>query len=86
MRGQPPLRAFTLGLLTGTVYFAGTVYWTGTVIIAFGDVNPIVAMVGMILLSAYLALYPAVGCLVTSRLIARVVNQNAKKPRTSCLA
>jgi apolipoprotein N-acyltransferase len=72
LRGQPPLRAFTLGLVTGTVYFAGTVYWTGTVIIAFGDVNPIVAMVGMILLSAYLALYPAVACLVTSRFVARV--------------
>ena len=72
LRGQPPLRAFTLGLLTGTVYFAGTVYWTGTVIIAFGDVNPIVAMVGMVLLSAYLALYPAVASLVTSRLIARL--------------
>ena len=72
MPGQPPLRAFTLGLLAGTVYFAGTIYWTGTVIIAFGDVNPIVAMVGMILLSAYLALYPAVASLVTSRVISRV--------------
>lgn len=69
--GQPALRAFTLGLLTATVYFAGTIYWTGTVIIAFGDVNPIVAMIGMMLLSAYLALYPAVASLVTSRLIAR---------------
>jgi apolipoprotein N-acyltransferase len=70
--GQPPLRAFTLGLLTGTVSFAGTIYWTGTVIIAFGDVNPIVAMIGMTLLSAYLAIYPAVASLVTSRLIARM--------------
>jgi apolipoprotein N-acyltransferase len=59
-------------LLAGTVYFAGTVYWTGTVIVAFGDVNPIVATIGMILLSAYLAIYPAVAGLVTSRLIARV--------------
>jgi apolipoprotein N-acyltransferase len=69
--GQPALRAFTLGLVTATVYFAGTIYWTGTVIIAFGDVNPVVAMIGMILLSAYLAIYPAVASLVTSRLIAR---------------
>ena len=66
------MRAFTLGLLTATVYFAGTIYWTGTVIIAFGDVNPIVAMVGMVLLSAYLALYPAVAGLVTSWLSARI--------------
>ena len=57
--------------MTATIYFAGTIYWTGTVIIAFGDVNPIVAMIGMVLLSAYLALYPAVASLVTSRLIAR---------------
>jgi apolipoprotein N-acyltransferase len=70
--GQAPLRAFTLGLLVGTVYFAGTIYWTGTVIIAFGDVHPIVAMIGMLLLSAYLAIYPAVASLVTSRLIARI--------------
>ena len=70
--GQPPLRAFTLGLLTGTVYFAGTIYWTGTVIIAFGDVNPIARDGRHDLLSAYLALYPAVASLVTSRLIARL--------------
>jgi apolipoprotein N-acyltransferase len=70
--GQPPLRAFALGLLTSTIYFAGTIYWTGTVIIAFGDVNPIVAMIGMVLLSAYLALYPAVAGLITSQAIARV--------------
>ncbi len=72
MPGQPLLRAFTLSLVTCTVYFAGTVYWTGTVIVAFGGVNPIVAMVGMILMSAYLALYPVLGCLVLSRFIARV--------------
>jgi apolipoprotein N-acyltransferase len=66
------LRAFTLTLISGTVYFAGTIYWTGTVIIAFGDVNPIVAMVGMVLLSAYLAIYPAVAGLVISQLIARM--------------
>jgi len=70
--GQPPLRAFTLGLLAATIYFAGTIYWTGTVIIAFGDVNPIVATIGMLLLSAYLAIYPAVASLVTSQVIARV--------------
>jgi apolipoprotein N-acyltransferase len=72
LSGQPPLRAFTLGLLAATVYFAGTIYWTGTVIIAFGDVNPIVAIIGMMLLSAYLAIYPAVAGLITSQVIARV--------------
>src|SRR5688572_33371745 len=28
--GQPPLRAFLLGLVAGFVYFAGTIYWSGT--------------------------------------------------------
>ena len=71
MPGQPPLRAFALGLTTGTAFFVGTVYWTGTVIVAFGDVNVVVAAIAMLLLAMYLAIYPAVASLITSRLIAR---------------
>jgi apolipoprotein N-acyltransferase len=69
--GQPPLRAFALGVTAGVVYFVGTVYWTGTVVATFGDVPTVLAMFGMVLLALYLALYPAVTALVTSRLIAR---------------
>jgi apolipoprotein N-acyltransferase len=69
--GQPPLRAFALGLTAGTAYFVGTIYWTGTVIVAFGDVNVVVAAIAMLLLAMYLAIYPAVTSLITSRLIAR---------------
>jgi len=69
--GQPPLRAFTLGLTAGVTYFVGTVYWTGTVLVAFGDLNVIVAALAMLLLALYLAIYPALMALVTSRLIAR---------------
>lgn len=72
LRGIPPLRAFTLSLLTGMVFFLGTVYWTGTVIVTFGDVPVAVAAVGVVLMSAYLALYHVVGLLVTSRVIARL--------------
>lgn len=53
------------------VFFIGTVYWTGTVIITFGGVPTPVAAVGVVLMSAYLGLYHAVGLLVTSRVIAR---------------
>jgi apolipoprotein N-acyltransferase len=72
LRGRPPLRAFSLGLLTGLVYFVGTVYWTGTVIATFGEVPIPIAMFAMLLLAAYLALYPAVTALVVAHLVARM--------------
>ena len=72
LRGRPPLRAFSLGLLSGVVYFVGTVYWTGTVIATFGEVPTPIAMFAMLLLAAYLAIYPAVTALVISHLVARM--------------
>ena len=71
LRGIPPLRALQLSLIAGMVFFLGTVYWTGTVIVTFGDVPVAVAAIGVVLMSAYLALYHVVGLLVTSRVIAR---------------
>jgi apolipoprotein N-acyltransferase len=72
LRGIAPFRAFVLSLITGMAFFVGTVYWTGTVIVTFGDVPVPVAAVGVVLMSAYLALYHVVGLLVTSRVIAAV--------------
>jgi len=69
--GQPPLRAFLLGLVTGTVYFVGTVYWTSTVVATYGNLSTPLALFAMLLLALYLALFPAVMALVTSRLITR---------------
>jgi apolipoprotein N-acyltransferase len=69
LRGQPPLRAFTLGLLAGFVYFVGTIYWTGTVVRTFGGLATPVALLAMVLLSLYLALFPALTALMTSRLV-----------------
>ena len=69
--GQPPLRAFLLGLLTGIVYFVGTIYRTATVVATFGQLATPVAIFAMLLLAAYLALYPAVAALITSYLIER---------------
>lgn len=69
--GQTPLRAFTLGLITGTLYFVGTVYWTGTVVRTFGGLATPVAVLAMLLLASYLALFPALTALITSRLFSR---------------
>jgi len=69
--GQPLRRAFWLGLVTGIVYFTGTVYWTSSVLAVFGGMPMILAVFAMLLLAAYLAIYPAVTAMVLARLIAR---------------
>ena len=68
-RRQPPLRAFYLGLTSGLLYFIGTIYWTGTVVRQFGGLATPVALLAMLLLAAYLALYPALTALITARLV-----------------
>ena len=60
-----------MGLLTGVVYFVGTVYWTSTVVATYGNLPTWLAAFAMLMLALYLALFPAVMALVTSRLIAR---------------
>ena len=69
--GQPPLRAFLLGLTAGFVYFIGTIYWTGTVVSTFGGLAWPVAALAAVLLAAYMALFPALAALMTSRLVNR---------------
>ena len=69
--GQPPLRAFLLGLTSGFVYFIGTIYWTGTVVRTFGGLAAPVALLAAMLLAAYMALFPALAALITSRLVNR---------------
>jgi apolipoprotein N-acyltransferase len=70
-RRLPALRAFTLGLISGVVYFAGTIYWTGEVLRQFGGVPVPLAALAMLLLASYLALYPAFAALIMARLIER---------------
>ena len=69
--GQPPLRAFTLGLTTGALYFIGTIYWTGAVVSTFGGLALPVALMAMLLLASYLALFPAFTALITALLVTR---------------
>ena len=71
LSGQPPLRAFTLGLTTGALYFIGTLYWTGTVVRTFGGLALPVAVLAMLLLALYLALFPALTALIAARLVSR---------------
>jgi apolipoprotein N-acyltransferase len=58
-RPPTPAKAFSLGILTGAVYFAGTVYWTSDVMRTYGDLGLPAAVGTAVLLVAYLALYPA---------------------------
>jgi apolipoprotein N-acyltransferase len=66
------LRAFSLGLIAGIVYFVGTTYWTGSVMRQYGDLPSVVAVLLMLALAAYLALYPALFALVVHRLVVRL--------------
>jgi apolipoprotein N-acyltransferase len=61
-------RAFTLGLVTGIVYFTGTLYWITHVMVMYGALQPAVAMLVNAALVAYLALFPALFALVVHRL------------------
>jgi apolipoprotein N-acyltransferase len=67
--GQPPLRAFTLGLITAC-YFLGTIYWTGAVLVEFGGLPGPLGVVAALLLASYLAIYPSIGTVILARLIA----------------
>lgn len=53
------------------VYLVGTVYWTSTVVATYGDLATPVAIAAMVLLALYLAIFPGITALITSRLINR---------------
>ena len=67
-----PRRGFVLGLITGIVYFAGTIYWTSAVLRQFGGLATPLAMLAMLLLAAYMALFPAFTALIVSRFAGRI--------------
>jgi len=69
--GQPPLRALALGMVAGVIYFVGTIYWTSTVLSAFGGLPTVLALVAMLLLATYLAIYPALTAVIVAHLIGR---------------
>jgi apolipoprotein N-acyltransferase len=69
LSGTTLRRAFTLGLVTGVVFFTGTLYWiTGVMAVYGGLATPIAVLVNAALI-AYLALFPAVFAIVVRRLM-----------------
>jgi apolipoprotein N-acyltransferase len=63
-------RAFTLGLITGIVYFTGTLYWITRVMVMYGDLAPWVAVLVNAALILYLSVFPAIFALVVRRIVA----------------
>jgi apolipoprotein N-acyltransferase len=61
-------RAFTLGLLSGAVYFTFTLYWLVETMTMFGGLQPAVAAFAALLLVAYLALFPAAFAVAVARM------------------
>ncbi len=62
-------RAFALGVVCGSVYFAGTLYWITEVMVMYGGLQTWVAVLVNAALIAYLALFPAVFALIVRRLL-----------------
>ena len=61
-------RAFTLGLLSGGVYFTFTLYWLVETMTTFGGLQPAVAVFAAFLLVAYLSLFPAAFAMAVARM------------------
>jgi apolipoprotein N-acyltransferase len=61
-------RAFTLGLLSGAVYFTFTLYWLVDTMTTFGGLQPVVAAFAALLLIAYLSLFPAAFAVAVARM------------------
>jgi apolipoprotein N-acyltransferase len=63
---QPSWRAFVLGLVSGVVFFVGTVYWITGVMVVYGGLNVVAAVLVNGALIAYLAIFPAAFALAIS--------------------
>ena len=64
-------RAFTLGLLTGAIYFTGTLYWITGVMATYGDMARLVAVPINAGLVVYQSLYVALFALVVNRIVVK---------------
>jgi apolipoprotein N-acyltransferase len=66
--GQTLLAACGLGFVAGIVYFTGTLYWITRVMVLYGDLPRIAAVLINAALVAYLALYVVIFSMVMARL------------------
>jgi len=64
LRGKGLRAAFSLGLITGFVYFLGTVYWVSHSMRVYGHVPLPATLFAVVLLCGYLALYAGVFALL----------------------
>ena len=69
LAGTTMRRAFTLGLVTGIVYFTGTLYWITRVMAMYGDMAFWVA----VLINAGLVLYQAAYVAIFALIVRRIV-------------
>jgi apolipoprotein N-acyltransferase len=68
---QPLRRGFALGLTAGAIYFIGTIYWITHVMVQYGGLGAVVAVLVNAALIAYMALFPALFGLIMARLTMR---------------
>jgi len=57
LKNEPPIRAFWLGVMAGSVHYLTLIYWIVVAIGHYGDLNPFLSAVILFLLCLYLALY-----------------------------
>jgi len=69
VEGAGPGQAFLSGMIAGLIAWAGVVYWIALVMSTYGGMSLFIAILLLILLLAYLALYFGVFALVASRLM-----------------
>ncbi len=79
LRNASSREGFVLGGLTGLLYFVGTVSWVMHSMHYYGGMGYVPSVLVMLLLCAYLALYPALFGAVLAHLLAR-------RPRIALLA
>jgi apolipoprotein N-acyltransferase len=65
--GLPPRRAFLLGWIAGVVFFSVTVWWVTVAIITYGGLPAPLGWALLLLLSAYLGIYPGIFAMAASR-------------------
>ena len=60
-------QSFLCGLTTGFVHFSTLIYWIVPTLNVYGGLHPILAVLALILLCSYLALYPAIFALLIKK-------------------
>jgi apolipoprotein N-acyltransferase len=66
--GQRPRTAFKLGFVAGFFHFVSLVYWVTVVLGKYGHLHFAICLLALLLLSLYLALYPAFFSLVAAQI------------------